>query len=182
MSFLRPAALALLRRWFEPAEGAALILFGFWIFQGGGWISWALGSAVMVLGAGWLLLALRRMRFRGDPAAPGIVEIDEGRLSYLHPRMGGEISLNDLAELHLVSLRGRRAWRLGDLSGRWLLVPLDAAGAEALFDAFASLPGLGSAGLVAALDEAAPVGGTLPAPALRDRLVWARQGTGLRRV
>lgn len=182
MSFLRPEALALLRRWSGPAEGAALIVLGLWIFSGGGWILMPAGATVVVAGAGWGLLALRRMRFQGDPGAPGIVEIDEGRLSYLHPRMGGEISLNDLAELHLVSLRGRRAWRLGDLSGRWLLVPLDAAGSEALFDAFASLPGLGSAGLVAALDEAAPGGGTLPAPALRDRLVWVRQGTGLRKV
>ena len=65
-----------------------------------------------------------------------------------------------------------------------LLVPLDAAGAEALFDAFSALPGLGSSALVAALDGkapdgAAPQGGTLPAANSDDRLVWRRQGRGL---
>lgn len=183
--FLRPEATRFVARWAEPALGAALCGLGLWIATRGGWLLPVLGLPLAGLGAGWALLAWRRLRFAPEIASPGLVELDEGRLRYLHPRMPGEISLTDLAELRLLSLRGRRVWRLRDLSGATLLVPLDAAGAERLFDAFAALPGLGSAGLVAALDgpsaldRPAPPGGTLPAPALADRLVWRRSGQGL---
>lgn len=179
----RPAALATLRRWAEPAVAGLGVLAGVWLMVLGGWILWPIGAALAALAAGWALTATRRARFQGDPAAPGIVEVDEGRLRYLHPRMGGEVSLNDLDELRLITVRGRRVWRLSDLSGRALLVPLDAAGAGGLFDAFAALPGLTSHALVQALAaETAPTPGNLPAIPLHQTTVWRRQGSGLRAV
>ena len=33
-------------------------------------------------GAAWLLLGLRRMRFQGAADAPGLVELDEGRITW----------------------------------------------------------------------------------------------------
>jgi hypothetical protein len=178
---IRPEVRALARRWADPAAGAALAGLGLWLVLGGGWLTAALGVALAALGAGWLVLALRRRRFAADPGAPGIVEIDEGRVRYLHPVLPGEISLDDLAELHLAHFRGRRVWRMVDTGGRGLVVPLDAAGAPALFDAFAALPGLDTAALVAAL---APQGaGAGPArglaPALDDRAVWVRRGAAV---
>ena len=60
-------------------------------------------------------------------------------------------TLPELIELRLVTLRGRRVWRLKQADGQALLVPVDAAGAEGLFDAFAILPGMDTAALVAAI-------------------------------
>ena len=96
------------------------------------------------------------------------------------PQIGGSISLDELTEIRLLSLRGRRAWRLRQADGQVLLVPLDATGAEVLFDAFSSLPGLSSAALVAALaGDSPPTGQSLPALDGGDRLVWRRQGRGI---
>lgn len=179
---IRPAVRALFRRWREAAAAVAVAGFGMWLTGLGGWLLVPLGLVTAALGAAWAVLALRRARFQADPGAPGIVEITEGRLRYLHPRTGGEIALHDLAELRLLRLRGRAVWGLSDLHGRRLLVPLDAAGAGALFDAFAALPGLASADLVAALGTEAPAAPGLPAVALQDRRVWTRPGSGLRPV
>ncbi|MFE3837361.1 hypothetical protein [Pseudogemmobacter sonorensis] len=178
--FLRAPVARLFHRWGETAIGLALALGGIRVALGGGWILALIGGAIALLGAAWALLAARRARFQGDPAAPGLVEIDEGRLTYLHPTMGGEIALHDLAELRLVTLKGRRVWHLADLHGRALLVPLDSAGAGDLFDAFASLPGLASHDLIAALGASDGEGGTLPALSVSSKLVWRRGGQGLR--
>jgi hypothetical protein len=62
-----------------------------------------------------------------------------------------------------------------------VLVPVDAAGAERLFDTFASLPGMDMAALMAAIDAPIAEGRAgLPvatdAPATGDmRLIWRRQ-------
>lgn len=180
---IRPEVTALFRRWFGVIEGAGLILFGAWIFAGGTLVWQLPGLGLMGLGLGWAINAWRRMRFQADPTAPGLIEVDEGRIRFLHPVMGGEISLNDLDQLKLVRLKGRRLWQMRDLSGARLVVPLDSAGAGDLVDAFASLPGLSVSGLVAALDaDRAPQGNSLPAAGLNERLVWTRPGSGLRTV
>ncbi|WP_395541590.1 hypothetical protein [Neotabrizicola sp. sgz301269] len=182
---LRPEVSALMRRWAEPALGLGLAALGLWIATRGGWLLPVFGLPLVALGGGFALIALRRMRFAAGIAAPGIVELDEGRIRYLHPTMPGEVSLPDLTEIKLLALRGRRVWRLREAGGRGMLVPVDAAGAEGLFDAFATLPGLTSADLVAALAPDVPVaaGTTLPAPiGQTERLVWRRKGRGLTTV
>lgn len=177
---LRPEALALLARLREPALGGVVLAMGLWVATRGGWVLAATGTLVAGLGLGWLVLALRRLRFRAGSAAPGWVEVDEGRITYLGPKLGGSVSLPDLLEIRLLTLRGRSVWRLKQADGQVLLVPLDAAGAEALFDTFAALPGLSSAMLVAALDWRAGDGpGLVSATRPLDRLVWRRAGRGL---
>ena len=183
MAFFRPEVLTLLKRWSGVIEGGVSVLTGLWLLSHPGWITLLLGVGLTALGLSWALLAWRRMRFAGNPSAPGLVEIDEGRLRFLHPTLGGEISLNDLADLHLLELRGRQVWRLKDLSGQALLVPLDASGAERLFDALSVLPGLNSAALVGALEPApSPAVGALPVKNLRETRVWSRKGSGLRQA
>ncbi|NPD14651.1 hypothetical protein HOY34_05465 [Xinfangfangia sp. D13-10-4-6] len=189
---IRPEVIAGFRRWQDMALGLALMLFGAWIFSGGTLIWQLSGLGLMALGLGWTINAWRRMRFQSDPSAPGLIEIDEGRVRFLHPVMGGEISLNDLSELKLITLRGRLLWQMRDLSGARLVVPLDSAGAGDLADAFASLPGLTMPDLIRALDHDAgimaaagaadsslPVTG-LPVTGLRETLVWTRPGSGIR--
>lgn len=179
MSFIRPPVIALFRRWAETALGMSLVLWGTWLISRGGWFLIGAGGLLGSFGGAWTLLALRRVRFQREILSPGLVELDEGRLSYLHPIRGGDVSLHDLAELHLLSARGRLAWELIDLYGARLLVPLDAAGSADLFDAFAALPGLGSRDLVAAVGSAReqPDAST---SAPHGITVWRRQGAALR--
>lgn len=181
-SAFRPEALALLSRFREPALGGLVLALGLWVATRGGWFLGLAGGWVAALGVAWTILALRRLRFAAGTVAPGLVEVDEGRITYMGPSLGGSIGLPDLAEIRLLTLRGRRVWRLRQADGQALLVPLDAAGAEGLFDAFATLPGLGSAALVAALD--APAAGAagpalVPAGRPQDLLVWRRPLRGL---
>ena len=95
------------------------------------------------------------------------------------PVTGGAVSLPDLVELRLMTLRGRRLWRLKQSDGQALLIPVEARGADALFDAFAALPGLDTGDLVAALQGGAPAGATVVALASESRLVWVRTGRGM---
>ncbi len=132
-----------------------------------------------MVGLTWAIQALRRLRFLQAGEAPGIVRVTEGQIAYLGPRVGGFVGLPDLAELHLLTLQGRRIWRLRQTDGRMLHIPVEAQGAEALFDAFAALPGMDTAALVAVLGPDGPAGGTVVALNGSDRLVWARQGPGV---
>lgn len=182
MNHFRPEAIAHLRRWAEPAFGATIMAAGLWTATRGGVFPTVIGLAIAGLGLAWAILGWRRLRFAIGDDAPGWVEVDEGRITYLGPKLGGSVGLPDLIEIRLLSLRGRRVWRLKQADGQVLLVPLDAAGAAALFDSFAALPGLTSAALVVALDAPAPEGkgpGLTPANRPRDQLVWQRKGRGI---
>ncbi|WP_430463196.1 hypothetical protein [Tabrizicola sp.] len=178
---IRPEALALLARWREVMLALCLAGFGLWTATRGGPILLTIGLALIALAAGWGLSALRRMRFAQTIAAPGVVEVIEGEVRYFGPNLGGSISLSDLVELRLMTLRGRRVWRLKQRDGQLLLIPVDATGAEALYDGFTTLPGLDMAALLSALTPtAAAHGSTLR---LADRpdmvLIWHRKGKGL---
>ncbi|WP_102226054.1 hypothetical protein [Acidimangrovimonas sediminis] len=165
MAFLRPEATALLHRWREAIAAAAIAAGGVWIVFWGGYFFAALGAAIALTGAGLGLIARRRMRFARGTGAPGLVEVVEGQIGYFGPHGGGYVALADLDELALVSRGSGRAWRLAQGDGTLLAIPVDAAGAEALFDAFAGLPGLETPALIAALDG----------PELAARIVWRRR-------
>jgi hypothetical protein len=173
---IRPAALATFVRLREVGYGLATIGAGLWLIALGGYLLTPVGVAIAALGIGWVVLATRRLRFRQAIDAPGVVEVDEGQVGYLGPTVGGYVALPDLVELRLITLRGRRLWRLKQSDGQTLLIPVDAAGADRLFDAFASLPGMDSAALVAALDSVAAKGGRALSVASETRLVWTRPG------
>ncbi len=179
MSWVRPEVSALVWRWREVWGGAGLALLGFWLAGQGGYLLVPSGVVVGALGAGWAVLARRRMLFHQGWDGPGMVEVDEGQIGYLGPGAGGYVSLADLTELRLLTLRGRRVWRLKQADGQALLIPVDAAGADRLFDAFSSLPGMDSATLVTALEAAPPQGGRALTRAAETRLVWARRGAGV---
>ena len=185
MTWLRPAITAAIIRGREVIAGGAFAAVGLWVAAQGGYLLLPVGVVLAGLGAGWAVTALRRLRFTQNPDGPGVVELDEGQVGYLGPGGGGFVSLVDLVELRLLRLRGRRVWRLKQADGQALLIPVDAAGAERLFDAFASLPGMDMAALVASLDEAGsvggPMGGRVVALATESRLIWARSGRGITR-
>ena len=142
---IRPEFIALLRRFSEVLWAVAVLAL--WPLADRAWRlsahprrhrHWAFGVA-------WGILALRRLRFVQTIDSPGVVEVDEGQIGYLGPQSGGYVSIPELVELRLLRLRGRRVWRLKQADGQALLIPVDASGADKLFDAFASLPGMNTA-------------------------------------
>lgn len=154
--FLRPEAVARILRWREVIAAGAVALAGVWLFQLGGLFFQAIGVLVAVAGAAGVVVALRKLRFRREVDQPGVVEVDEGQVRYFGPHGGGFASLADLDRLDLlVDSTGKRWWRLTESTGNFIAVPIAAAGADGLFEAFASLPGLSSAELLAALDRTA---------------------------
>ncbi|MDZ4310782.1 MAG: hypothetical protein U1A24_09545 [Cypionkella sp.] len=175
---IRPEFLALLRRFSEVIWATAVLGFGLWLILLGGYLLTPVGTAIGAFGVAWGILALRRLRFIQTVDAPGVVEVDEGQIGYLGPQSGGYVSIPELVELRLLSLRGRRVWRLKQADGQALLIPVDATGADRLFDAFASLPGMNTLALVAALDAKPSTGASHLALAAETTTIWHRTAQG----
>lgn len=132
-----------LSRWSEVLTAAAVFLAGLWLSLRGGWFFAFLGLLLILVGASLAIGALRRLPFRRTIAAPGVVEVVEGAIRYYDAETtGGEVALRELVEIRLLRLRGQGHWRLRSLQGEALLIPVDAAGTEALAHAFTALPGL----------------------------------------
>ena len=181
MPLIRPAAAATLRRFSEVLIALALAGLGFWLMALGGWLLGPLGGVTIVLCLAWAVQALRRVRFHQPARFPGVVEVDEAQVGYYAPETGGYVSLDDLAELRMVRLRGNRFWRLKQSDGQALLVPVDAAGSDRLYDAFAALPGMDTQALVAALEDATPAGSPLPVTAESiGPVIWRRPAAARR--
>ncbi len=178
MSVIRAEVLQSAYRGREVILGTVLAAAGGWVTTGGGYLLPPLGLALAGLGLVWAVTAWRRMRFAQSVAAPGIVEIDEGQIGYLGPNAGGYVAIPDLSELRLVDMQGRRLWQLRQSDGQALLIPVDAAGADRLFDAFASLPGMDTAALVAALAPPSPDLRRSPALSSISRTLWRRPSQG----
>lgn len=180
-SLIRPEAMAVLTRWREVGFGAGIAVIGVWLVWLGGYVLGPLGFAVVALGAGLALTGWRRLRFAQSVAAPGVVEVIEGEVRFFGPTLGGAISLVDLLEIRLVTMRGHRLWRLKQSDGQTLLIPIDATGATALYDAFAGLPGFDMPGLLAVLQPMQGVDSTSVSLADQPemRMIWQRKGRGI---
>lgn len=176
---IRPETAATLHRWREVIGASALGAAGLYIASLGGLVLVPLGLALTALAAALGLQALRRLRFARDPSGPGMVEVDEAQITYLSALGGGAVSLRELSEIRLVTRRGHRYWHLRQTDGTSLPVPVDAAGADALFDAFSTLPGLDTGALVAALAPATTATASQPALDGLSRIIWQRPGKGL---
>lgn len=150
MRFIRPEAAKLLHRWTEVIVACGVLALGLWIAAHPGPVVQGFGYVLAVLAALAIIPAIRRARFAADGQGPGVVQVIEGRILYMGPVTGGAVSV---AEMTSLSLRrdheGQAAWVLTE-PGQMLVIPVDATGAEALFDAFTTLPGLGAARLLSA--------------------------------
>ena len=168
MGLIREEVIAAAHRGRELIAAGVVALAGLWLMWLGGYLLFPVGAVILAICAVWAVQTWRRLRFSQDLAAPGMVEVDEGQVGYLGPTFGGFVALPDLTEVRILTMQGQRLWRLKQSDGQALLIPVSAAGADRLFDAFASLPGMDSQALVAA------VGGKTG-----DGVIWRRgRGTG----
>lgn len=148
--FLRPEVAIVLRRWSEVIAACGVLALGLWIAARPGPVVQGFGYVLAAFAGLALIPAVRRARFVTAGDGPGIVQVVEGRILYMGPVTGRAVSL---AELTALALRRDHAvaavWVLYE-AGQVLEVPVDAKGADALFDAFTTLPGLGGQRLLAA--------------------------------
>ena len=183
MTFIRPDLAAAIYRLREVLLTGVIGLLGLWLITRGGLVLVHLGLIILALAATLIRHALARLRFHQAVGAPGIVELDEAQLAYMGPQIGGFISLQEASELRLITMQGRRMWRVKQADGQAMLVPVDAEGAGQLFDAFAALPGMDVTALAAAAAGKAPEQGAqgtgaqeiaLPGPQMS--VIWRRAG------
>ncbi len=144
MSFIRPEAQAALMRWREFVIGMGLDLAGLVTVFGPTRANLIFGVLLMSLGTVLMFVGLQRARFRSTGGGAGVVDVDERQISYFGPAAGGVVALEDLTRIAVVP---PHSWELTDIFGKSLEIPVNAEGAEALFDAFAALPGVSAARL-----------------------------------
>ena len=140
-SIIRPVIQVTLWRWREVLFGLGLMLLALWwgvtAFGVLRWVATALGAA-----GGLLAIAgVQRGRFRLGGDGAGVVQVVEGQLAYFGPDCGGTVAMSELAVLSLDKRQRPSCWVLRQPGVDDLKIPVDATGAEALFDAFAALPG-----------------------------------------
>ncbi|SEM69160.1 hypothetical protein SAMN04488003_103139 [Loktanella fryxellensis] len=151
--FMRPAARAALWRWREVLAALAVATLGLWWgLNSFGVVRW-LGVVLVVAAAGLGAAGVQRARFRQDGQGPGVVSLDERRLVYMGPLTGGAMDVADLTRLDLDPAARPAHWVLTGVGGQGLAIPVNADGAEVLFDVFAALPGIRSGELLAVLER-----------------------------
>lgn len=164
--FLRPDLRRLLWRWREVLAGLAVVLAGWWLARLGGPFWLGVGVVVALAGAAVALGGWMRARFANGAAGAGVVQVVEGQIAYFGPQAGGFVALGDVTSLAIApDGAGGFVWIVASPDTR-LEIPAGATGAEALFDAFASLPGVDMSRIAsaAAAMPAPPSGARAPLP------------------
>jgi len=142
MSLIRADARTTLWRLREVLIGGAILILGlYWGLATFG-ILQLVGFALAAIGLGLIGLGVQRARFRVGSGGPGIVQVDEGQITYFGPLSGGAVAIVDLERLSLDHTARPAHWVLEQRGQSPLYVPLNAEGSDVLFDAFATLPGL----------------------------------------
>ena len=151
MSFIRPEVRATLWRWREVGLCIVVILFAVRLLGQGLERSAPLqtGFALLVAALFSVLLfyAVLRARLFQSAEGTGVVVVSEREIAYLGPDTGAFVSLDDLTRLEIMVFERTNAapdifWTLSHTGGDPLMIPLNAKGAETLFDTFAALPGV----------------------------------------
>lgn len=153
MSFIRPEAAQALSRWRDVLIGLGLIGIGIWWVIDGGDLLKIVAYAIIGVGALLMRVGIQRARFHPAKGGPGMVQVDEGRVTYFGPLTGGTADLAELSRLTLDRNAKPAHWGLHQPGQPPLMIPVNAAGADALFDAFSTLPGLQTQKMLAGLSS-----------------------------
>ncbi|MDF2231453.1 hypothetical protein P2H44_02695 [Albimonas sp. CAU 1670] len=140
-----------LGRWAETLIAAtlavALLSVGLRAALQGGWLGWGL-AALGLPAAAWAVVAFSRARMKGDSDGPGVVEVAEGRITYLAPEgheqlWGGVVRVEELWTVEAVLLKRNAglAWRLRPMDGLPVVIAVRARGADQIPEALSVLPG-----------------------------------------
>ena len=152
MSFIRPEAKRTLWRWREVLTAGAVLLVGLsWISGPGGLLGW-MGWVLVAVSVALAVIGIQRGRFRTGAGGPGVVTIDEGQISYFGPLDGGMVATREIERLALDPTASPAHWVLSQPGQPTLHIPVNAEGAEALFDVFSALPGLKTEQMLAELN------------------------------
>ncbi|WP_092498543.1 hypothetical protein [Meinhardsimonia xiamenensis] len=145
MSFIRPELRVQLMRWREALLGAAVAcVAAYWAVTSLSTVGRAAGTSFAIVGLLILFAGIQRARFRRGSGGAGVVQLDEGVVVYFGPFEGGAVAVEALERVELDPAPPAGAWVLTTAENRAqpLVIPTDAANAEALFDVFAALEGL----------------------------------------
>lgn len=153
MTFFRPEATAALWRWREVLIGVALAVLALWWLAGPRGLLGFVAPALLVGAGALIMIGLQRGRFRGAGGGLGTVQVDEGQVTYFGPLSGGTIAMREMSRLMLDGAQRPAHWKLEQPDHPPLMIPVDAHGADALFDAFAALPGLKTEHMLAQLRD-----------------------------
>ncbi|MDU9002261.1 hypothetical protein [Sedimentitalea todarodis] len=156
MNFIRPELRAALWRWREALAGVALMVLGLWWMLGpGGLLGWV-GGALVLGGLAQGFVGVQKARFRSGGGGPGVVQVDEGQITYFGPLGGGAVAVADLRSIALHPAGRLAHWVLDQPGQPELQIPVNAEGSEALFDVFAALPGIRTERMLAELQNRSP--------------------------
>ena len=160
MSFVRPEISRATVRWFETATYAAVTLLILWWLSGAAVdVYWRIGLMLAVGFIGFWLTRAAYLSARASASrdGPGMVLIDERRITYLGPEAGGFASINALEAIEVWApdppfYLYDACWILRhEDSEQGLIIPTNAEGAKGLIDAFSALPGFEADKAIAAL-------------------------------
>lgn len=150
MNFVRPEAQKVVRQWREVLIGAAVLTLGLYWASGFGLLKW-IGAVVAIAGGAMIVAGIQRARFRGKLGGPGLVQVDEREITYYGPLDGGAVAIDEMTGLSLDARSDPPVWVLRQPSVPPLHIPVNAEGTDALFDAFAALPGIRTEHMLAQL-------------------------------
>lgn len=151
---VRAEARRAIARWREALLGAVVAAIGLWLMLiSYGLVFW-ISVAILLAGIAMAAAGIQRGRFRTLAGGPGVVRIDEGQIGYFGPFTGGAVALSEITRLTLDPKLTPPSWKLSQIGQPDLLIPLNAEGADALFDVFAALPGISTSKLVAQVQRA----------------------------
>ncbi len=156
MSFIRPEITEVAIRWRESLSGVGAAMLGGYLALTGTQAAKIIGTGLVIGGALLVIAGVQRARFRRGGQGPGVVSLVEGRLTYFGPHEGGAIAIADLRGVDLLTGPRGSAWVLDAADGAPLMIPVDAAGAEVLFDVFGALEDLDTAAMLRAVETAKP--------------------------
>lgn len=171
MTLIRPELRMHLRRWREAFVGFLVIALGArWSFGlSGGMLHW-LGFSLLFLGGSMFWLGVRRARLFQKGDGLGVVDVTERLITYMGPEGGGSLSIESLVYVAIhtemdmtdtdcvanIDLKNSNAvWKLRGDDGQ-LSVPVNACGADALFDALTVLPNVDFSAALDAMSATAP--------------------------
>ena len=145
MSFLRPEAVAFLTRWKETIVFSLMLAFALSLMLRGffGDRIWLLaqGAVLAIPACALLVFAVTKARLRGATTAPGVVEIDEGKLTYWSDFVGGSVALSEVSRISLTRKFGATFWLVESMMEAPLEIPTNAKGGDRLVEVIATLPG-----------------------------------------